>query len=538
MGREHYAPPETDSDSNSVTFADLKIRTKGKQLETFVPNEVQAKYLDKLAEENPSFRWREDIYVLRGLREDVLKARQQGMSTLWLALYFLDTINTPLTQSIIIAHDAQATQKLFKIIHRFYEHLPPSKKRPKKYSNKTEIEFSDIDSGIYVATAGSKGVGRGGTINNVHMSERAFWPNGDEVEMGLMEAVPMDGNATRETTANGLNEYYDERVEIRNGKSDFMGRFFAWFENPEYAVEEGVPLELTEEERSLRKLFQLSDAQLRWRRSKNRSRKQREKFDQEYPETEAKAFLSSGNGYFDNEVLNVLSVQLQDKVFDPIAFEVPERYANLRRESEWLRVWELPQPDRVYVTGCDPSEGIRDWGDHDFFSSSVWDAETGVQVAELHGHFEPHYSGLLEAELGFWYNTALTGVLRNNHGHAVIAAMLYTANYPEALHDNSTGLYLHQEYDEKQQPRERKAGYPENKVTKYFILDELADAIENGYFHPRSRELVAEMMRFVKLPGGKAGGEGKAHDDRVTDAAIARRMLNLRPRKGTELKFF
>ena len=135
------------------------------------------------------------------------------------------------------------------------------------------------------------------------------------------------------------------------------------------------------------------------------------------------------------------------------------------------------------------------------------------------------------AELGFWYNTALLGIERNNHGHAVINAALYTAHYPEAMNDNSTGLYMHQEYDEKKRPTVRRPGYPtSSRAVKFLMLDELASAVENKEFHARSPQLIGEMLRFVKLPGGKAGAE-MGHDDRVMDAAIVRRMLNLRPRR-------
>ncbi len=519
-----------------MLLSDLKIRTKEKQLVPFAPNPVQVKYLDILAAQYPSFRWREGIYTLRGAREDILKARQQGFSTLWLALYFLDTINTPYTQSLIIAHDAPATEKLFKIIQRFYQHLPEEKKRPKKYSTKREIEFSDSDSGIYVATAGSQGVGRGVTVNNVHMSERAFWPNGDDVELGLMEAVPIDGNATRETTANGLNEYYDERQEIKNGDSGFTGRFFGWNETPEYSLP--VPpfgVELTAEETELKQAFGLTDGQILWRRSKTRTRKQKQKFPQENPLTEAEAFLTSGNGYFDNEVLQRKDLELEAAQIKPIAAEIPEQYARLRREREYLQVWQAPEAGKVYVIGADTAEGINDRGDHDYCSASVWDAETQVQVAHLHGRWDTHRYGLMLADLGFWYNTALLGIERNNHGHAVINAVMYSTAYPQAISDNSVGLYMHQEYDEKKAPTVRRAGFPTTPISKPFILDELASAVENGEFHPRSRELVNDMMRFVKLPGGKAGGEGKTHDDRVMDAALARRMMNLRPRNGVKV---
>src|ERR1700690_1614059 len=87
---------------DTVSFADLKIRTKGTEttppaLITFRPNDVQTINLDLLHDTYPARVWRNGIYTLRGASEDCLKARQQGFSTQWLALYFLDTINNPLT---------------------------------------------------------------------------------------------------------------------------------------------------------------------------------------------------------------------------------------------------------------------------------------------------------------------------------------------------------------------------------------------------------------------------------------------------------
>src|SRR5215471_21608718 len=90
-----WEAPTTERQLPAITFADLKIRTKERQLVTFAPNDVQETYLDLLAAEYEEFDWKNGVYRLRGAREDVLKARQQGLSTLWLALFFLDTVNNP-----------------------------------------------------------------------------------------------------------------------------------------------------------------------------------------------------------------------------------------------------------------------------------------------------------------------------------------------------------------------------------------------------------------------------------------------------------
>ena len=550
-----------------LSFADLKIRTKDKRLVTFAPNAVQERYLDELQESQPGLRWRAGQYELRGLREDILKARQQGMSTLWLALYFLDTCNTPLTQTLIVAHTREATERLFRIVHGFYEHLPPAKQPKTLFANKREIAFEESGNSISVGTAGNLSVGRGATLNNLHLSERAFWRDGDEVEASLLEAVPCGGNVTRETTANGLNEYYEARQQSENGASGFTPRFFAWFLAPEYRAPAPPDFARTSEETLLASSHNLDDEQLQWRRLKAGQLQGR--FAQEYPANPREAFVHSGNPYFDRAKLRALSDALQSAAFDPLPFEVvrehlKRRDAEAQREegekgvtlrpsspthflsapprlcglfTDSLQVWELPQVGRRYVIGADTAEGLSGRGDHDWCAADVLDGETWAQVAHLHGRWDTRTYGLLLCELGRWYNTALLGIERNNHGHAVLSAALHEGVYPqqgeaEVGGDQGRGLYLHQEYDEKRQPTTRRPGWPTTTKTKYLALDGLEASLSEGDLTVRGRGTVGELLTFVQLPGGRAGGEGRSHDDRVTSLSIADALLRLRPRSG------
>jgi hypothetical protein len=133
------------------------------------------------------------------------------------------------------------------------------------------------------------------------------------------------------------------------------------------------------------------------------------------------------------------------------------------------------------------------------------------------------------ADLGRWYNTALIGVERNNHGHAVLNALLHSAGYPQS--HGAGGIYFHQEYDEKKNPTSMRPGWPTTPKTKYFALDGLATSLTGGDIHPRSRRTVSELMTYVKKSGGKAGGEGRSHDDAVIALSIADALLKMRPRK-------
>ena len=534
-------------------MSDLKIRTKDRKVITFAPNTVQREYLDLICP-----NWKRGHYKINRQREIILKSRQFGFSTLILALLFLDTINTPNTQTVVIAHDMDSTIRLFQMVKRFYDNLPSEVKPSTQYANRREFLWPELDSYFFVGTAGSGEFGRGGTINHVHASEVAFWPNGEDIMASLMQAVPSDGTIFQESTANGIGNYYHEEYQrALAGESTLTARFFPWFAHSDYIAKAPANFEIVRgqwltldsgateykasDEEKLRAMG-VNDNQLQWRREKMREPGMRKKFRQEYPATPREAFISSGNSYFNLEKLDALAEQLKDAMFNPIAFTVPELYVNLARAPrvtgnytpedarESLMLWELPQAGETYVIGGDTAEGINTRGDHDYQSASVWKVSTQTEVARLHGRFDKHIYGLMLAELGFWYNTALLGIERNNTGHAVINAALFSAHYPESTADNSRGLYMHQEYDEKRAPRERRAGYPTTQQSKFLILDELETVISSGEFHPRSRELVADLQRYVKLKNNKAGAE-TGHDDRVIDCALARRMLNLRPRK-------
>jgi hypothetical protein len=518
---------ECERDASAlVTFADLKIRTKDKKIVTFEPNAVQRIYLADLCP-----RWEEGIFDLKGLRELILKARQQGFSTLILAIFFCITVNEPNTQTIVIAHDRESTQRLFQMVKLFYDRLPEHKKLPTKYASKREFLWPQVNSYFFVGTAGSGEFGRGGTINNIHASEAAFWDDAEKIVAGLLESVPMDGNVFVESTANGLGNYYQEEYErARNGDSIFCERFFGWFENPEYRLPVVAGFDRTDEEEELANRYGLDDEQLAWRRWKIKTL--RDKFPQEYPANDAEAFLASGHPYFDRDSLS----ELLRNCAEPLQEVRLDSRPRLARNREYLKVWKTPEPGRAYVVSADTAEGLSESGDADYDSASVWDAETWEQVAHLHGRWDTQEFGLLCADLGFWYNTALLGIERNNHGHAVINAAMHSAHYPPQVQGQCKGLYYHEEYDEKKQVKARKPGWPTTVKTKYFALDGLATALVESDIKVNSKETISELMRFVRLPGGKGGGEAGSHDDRVMDSAIGAALLNLglwKPRTRT-----
>lgn len=270
------------------SLAELRIRTKDRALVPLRVNQPQRLFLDVLL---PA--WRDTPYDLRARREILLKARQEGFSTLIQALFFLDTVSTPNTQTVVIAHDADSTERIFQMVQRFYRHLPLERRPVTQRANRREYYWPDLDSYFFVGTAGTGDYGRGGTINNVHGSEVALWPDAEAIVRGLLQAVPREGNIILESTANGLNNFFhDEYQRAKAGNSRYTPRFYGWNLLDEYRSPVPVGFTQTEEERGLAVRYGLDDEQLQWRREKKLEL--RGEFVQEFPLNDTEAFVSSG----------------------------------------------------------------------------------------------------------------------------------------------------------------------------------------------------------------------------------------------------
>ena len=253
----------------------------------FVLNKVQGKYLEMLNREYPN---------QEGLREIILKARQQGFSSFILALFTADFIMRPYSVSICISHRRDSTELLFKKV-RFYleSYLQKKAEEEKKIyteetlkswlasDNKGMITNSTNDATFYIGTAGAKVGGRGGSARNVHFSEASFYQDTEmlkahEMILATAQQVPQGrGMIFIESTANGEGNYYHAEWErASEGKSVYKPRFFGWQEF--YSAE--------------------------WVEEKRKEFPSEKMAGQEYPYTPEEAFITSGSPYFNTLVLN------------------------------------------------------------------------------------------------------------------------------------------------------------------------------------------------------------------------------------------
>jgi len=267
------------------------IRNKKSEVVPFKFNVVQHTYYNMLNEEHPN---------MQGARQIILKARQEGFTSFISALFATDFLFRPNSVSVIIAHDRETTKKIFKKIHFYldsYCHKAFGQDRNVilKTNSDTSLENNINGAQFYIRTAGAKVGARGDTVNNLHFSECAFYPDTDiitakEIVEGSLQQVPLGtGMVFIESTANGVGNYYQKTWELaKAGSSTYTPRFFSWHDFPEYT-----------DEYMERKRKEFSSEAM---------------FKQEYPATEKEAFILSGSGFFDSATL----FAMQDDIIDPI----------------------------------------------------------------------------------------------------------------------------------------------------------------------------------------------------------------------------
>lgn len=264
-----------------VDITDVRIMTKQRTIAPLILNTAQSDLLAKLTG-----------------RDLVIKSRQIGMSTAIEAYLFCEAVNTTARVGVI-AHDDDTTQKMRDMQQLFYDELPTALKPERARNSATRAYYPATKSTVYIATAGNKTAGRGGTYSHIHGSEVAFWNNGSQLIAGMMQGVPADGKIVFESTANGAQGwFYEEVMAALRGDSVFTVHFYPWWwdETAWIQVTEHEVIEYTTEEQALVTAHNLAPEQIKFRRAKQKEL--RDLFPQEYPESIEGAFLSSGDNVF------------------------------------------------------------------------------------------------------------------------------------------------------------------------------------------------------------------------------------------------
>jgi hypothetical protein len=419
----------------------LRIRTKTGAVDRFRINSAQA-YLHDQIEKQKAETGKVRILVLKG--------RQQGVSTYTEGRFFWKVTHSRGVKAFILTHLDEATNNLFGMAKRFYENCPVLVRPSTSASNAKELIFDKLDSGYKVSTAGSRGTGRGDTIQYFHGSEIGYWPHADTHVAGALQAVP-DADGTEiileSTSAGRQGVFYEMCASAMRGEGEYRLVFIPWFWQAEYRKPVPQGFEIKPDEADYQARYGVDVTQIVWRRSKIAELNGVHNFRREYPATPDEAFSA----------------------------EMPGALWT-REMIENLRVHEAPDFVRV-VVAVDPSGGDKERND-----------EVGIVVmglsAQKHGYVLADHSGRYSPET--WASKAVA-LYRQFKADRIVAE----ANFGGAMVESTIRMV------------DRNA--PVKMVTasrgKYARAEPVAALYEQGRIHHVGRlvGLEDEMMTWVPL---------------------------------------
>lgn len=213
----------------------------------FIPNAMQIKFLKNLHNRNL-----------------ILKSRQLGFTTLMSILELDTALFNADHNAVVIAHTEDDAAEIFrdKIVYA-YERLPDDLRKafPLKKRTESQLVFEHNNSSIRVTVSA-----RSGTAHILHVSEMGkiaarFPDKARELTTGSLQAVPLNGLCVIESTAEGQSGAFYELAKRAEAKwrsakaltpQDYRFHFFAWWENPDYALDPDhaalVPVSLKDHE--------------------------------------------------------------------------------------------------------------------------------------------------------------------------------------------------------------------------------------------------------------------------------------------------
>ena len=222
---------------------------------------------------------------LEGVRDIVLKGRKEGFSAMVLGMFATDFLlaEHPIG-CVSIADTKEETQRLLARAKFYVESAAVRENRKLgdicDIVSKSQLRNKWNGAEFWIGTAGSKVALRTETVQNLHFSEAAHFPDTDiltatETIEGALQMVPQGkGKIFIESTANGYGNHYQKLwAKATNKKSTFRAVFY------------GASQFYSQ----------------RWLAVKETEFTSLAMFKQEYPDTPEEAFMASGSRFFNNE---------------------------------------------------------------------------------------------------------------------------------------------------------------------------------------------------------------------------------------------
>ena len=482
----------------------------------FKANKAQKKFYEMVIKD---YGRSKDTGALDGVRDIILKARQQGFSSFILALFAVDFLLVPSSTSVCISHRQDSSDFLFKKV-KFYldcyleklavrtgKDVDKLKKEFFKSNNKNLLENKLNGASFYILTAGAKVGGRGNSARNVLFSEAAFYQDtelvtAEEMIMATAQMVPQGyGMIFIESTANGEGNYYHKTwKKAEKLESAFRPVFFG---RQEFYDEEWIAI-------------------------KRKSFTNERMFLQEYPSTPDEAFVSSGTPFFDMKAVKHMQDQYEREPMQFGKFSTGGYFDSAEfAEESMVKIYRDIEEDEQFVIFADPADG-QDYCAAVACSKKHYDTPiifNEKMESSQFGYDLYYMCNWIYNKTHIWPKLAV----ERNTGQATIY-VLKELNYPDLFRmvdftAKESGTY------EKGAIGWTTTGYisgGELKGTRRKMLDDLAMAVRQRMVKVYDAELFSQLKSF-KVIKGKAQASRNTHDDLLIALAGSWQVQSVTP---------
>ena len=495
-----------------------------------------------------------------------LKCRQDGSSTLSVAIGYRHLSNMRATGCIIGGAHAQSTN-LFRKLKVFAEN--DRFERTNRCKVLDRLGRWANGSLMEQLTAANPEAGRSGTYQVVIATEVARWAeegvaNAADVLTGLLKCVP---NAPLtfvelESTACGASGDFYERWqgaitidELKAGKRGFVRVFAPWFEAPERRVdpvseEDREQCVSPEQVQELVKQYGLDAEQVAWMQWAVREEcsKDFDKFCEDYPFDAESAFRTSGRRRFNAGMLQkmVESINLYPPTFgclDPMG----SKYVWRPCPSDEARIvrWESPKGGAHYLISADTMTGETQVGGKDPDNHAVGVLRAGYFDAER-GWVPPKLVARLVDDWGLWERNRKYELrwdidvleeqiwrLASYYGNcAIVPEMNMDRGLVELLKLRpGAQIYQRKVWNRRDQLESKAYGWKTDTASREMAIENLARAIRERGNQAEGVDILcpitlSELQTFVTRANGRSEAMPGKHDDTVLQMAIGLMCLD------------
>ena len=464
----------------------------------------------------------EQKMLLDGLKHNkyniISKSRQLGISYVMCAYSLWLAITKPESTCFLIAHTEKATREVFHKLKQLYSDLPDCIRPAALANNRAELALTN-GSRISCYTMSNSEIGRGSTIDFVHLSEVAFM-KADALEKNLLaieQALAPEARIVLESTSNGVNKFSEIYTKAEQKDSLYHNYFFPWYQDKimfkievnqftkAYNNISDHPLCEKDFDDDEKELYTMGADlnQLSWRRMKIKNIGL-EKFRQEFPSTFQESIIVTGNSVFNTEHVIKAYNSAKANIVE-CAFNCPKDLIIYRN---YMNIWETPQSSEKYYMGIDAGEGIG----QDYHVITILDKDLKECFQLRSNKIAPYEVAKCAYKLAILYNNALIVVEKASGGNVILDKLVH-----EYMYKN---LYKHKEFDAKGK-MVKKVGWVTSAKSKPILIGDFVELFDNNDIGICSLELLNEMKTYQYEDNGAMNGKNGFHDDTIISIALA-----------------